>query len=175
METNTRMIDITPTWSAIGEIYIRLAESNEQKAIRGMRDEIRKAFAIASAAVAMSKEFDDAQKQRFQQLLGQHIEQDADGDEARVVKEMEDAAREFGVPYSPVLLIADESGLLTLPNGDLLICRYDEGDCDTINAAEPDLNNLRRALFDARECGEIPSDCSIVMLPFGGTFDIDAH
>lgn len=63
MEEKT--IDLTPTWSAIGELFIRLAESNEQAALRNMAPEIRKAFAIATAAVAASAHWDEAQKAAF--------------------------------------------------------------------------------------------------------------
>ena len=62
-------IDITPSWSAVGEIYIRLAESNEQKALRAMSGEIRKAFAIASAAVALSKGWSESEKAAFNALV----------------------------------------------------------------------------------------------------------
>lgn len=65
---------------------------------------------------------------------------------------------------------------------DLLICQYDMGDVDTIPFPFPAdseywtketwTNALRRALFDARECGQI-EDRSQVELPDGTMFDID--
>jgi hypothetical protein len=48
----------------------------------------------------------------------------------------------------------------------LLIKRYDAGDCDTIDADSPDMDNLKSALFDAREMGVIPA-VSIAVLPNG--------
>ena len=62
-------IDLTPTWSDVGEMYIRFAESDEQAAIRQMAPEIRKAFAIATAAVAASKDWDESTKAAFDKLL----------------------------------------------------------------------------------------------------------
>lgn len=70
------------------------------------------------------------------------------------------------------VLGVDEQGNLTL-DGELLICRHDEGDCDTIDAAEPDMDHLSRALYAARECGELPPDQSYVTLPDGTQFDFE--
>jgi hypothetical protein len=66
---NEKTIDLTPTWSAIGEVYILFAESNEQAAIRSMAPEIRKAFAIATATVAASADWDEATKAAFDRHL----------------------------------------------------------------------------------------------------------
>jgi len=55
----------------------------------------------------------------------------------------------------------------------LLLVRYDEGDCDTINwpfKSKKDAENLEHALFDDREMGNVPSDTRFVTLPDGGTF-----
>jgi hypothetical protein len=54
----------------------------------------------------------------------------------------------------------------------LLLRRYDAGDCDTINWPNPDTDNLRAALYDAREMGLMPNDNN-VMLPDGSVFAID--
>ena len=54
----------------------------------------------------------------------------------------------------------------------ILVCRYDAGDCDTINWPNPNEENLRRALYDARETGVIP-DVQLVTLPNGLEFSID--
>lgn len=67
-------IDLTPTWSAIGEIYIVFAESNEQTAIRGMAPEIRKAFAIATATVAASADWDESTKAAFDRHLAPEMD-----------------------------------------------------------------------------------------------------
>jgi hypothetical protein len=55
----------------------------------------------------------------------------------------------------------------------ILLVRYPEGDCDTINwpfKSKKDAENLESALFDEREMGNVPSDTRFVMLPDGGTF-----
>lgn len=67
-------------------------------------------------------------------------------------------------------------------DNDILVCVYDTGDCDTIPFPFPKLsgywtkekweNALRRALFDARETGQI-EDRSSVELPDGTMFNID--
>lgn len=63
-------------------------------------------------------------------------------------------------------------------NGDdvLLLRRYDAGDVDTIpwpNPDKGDLENLRAALYDAREMGQIPGNTTSVLLPDGSEFTID--
>jgi hypothetical protein len=71
-------------------------------------------------------------------------------------------------------LKADEYGQITLYDGTLLVRIYPAGDCDTIDAANPDMENLRHALYAARECGEVPPDVSIFILPDHKTsLDID--
>jgi hypothetical protein len=67
----SQTIDLTPTWSVIGEMYIRFAESNEQAAIRNMAPEIRKAFAIATATVAIYEGWDESQKTAFNKALSE--------------------------------------------------------------------------------------------------------
>ena len=55
----------------------------------------------------------------------------------------------------------------------LLVVRYPEGDCDSINwpfQSKKDASNLENALFDEREMGNVPSDTRFVVLPCGGTF-----
>jgi len=54
----------------------------------------------------------------------------------------------------------------------LLVCHYDAGDCDTIKWPNPNKENLRSALFDAREMGLIPDE-PYVELPDGKLFGID--
>ncbi len=54
----------------------------------------------------------------------------------------------------------------------ILIRGYDAGDCDTIRWPKPNEENLRAALFDAREQGLIP-DLPTVILPDGSEFKID--
>jgi hypothetical protein len=63
--------------------------------------------------------------------------------------------------------------LKMFPDGLTILTRvYDAGDCDTIRWPNPDLENLRGALFDAREQGFIP-DLGVVKLPDGSEFKID--
>lgn len=62
-------IDITPTWSAIGEMYISFAQSNEQAAIRPMAPEIRKAFALATAATALYETLNESQRTEFNKIV----------------------------------------------------------------------------------------------------------
>jgi hypothetical protein len=61
----------------------------------------------------------------------------------------------------------------------ILLCRYPEGDVDSISwpmPANDDANNwqsmLRSALYDARETGIIPNVAAVV-LPDGSEFGID--
>lgn len=52
-------IDLTPTWGEIGNIYTRLAASNEQKALEGMRSEAARAFAAAEALQQIQAQLPD--------------------------------------------------------------------------------------------------------------------
>ena len=54
----------------------------------------------------------------------------------------------------------------------ILTRTYDGGDCDTIRWPKPNEENLKAALFDAREQGFIP-DLPTVILPDGSEFKID--
>lgn len=67
------MIDLTPTWGDVGEMYIRFAESNEQKAIRAMAPEIRKAFAIAQAGTVIAPLLNDEQKAAFNKVMEEEL------------------------------------------------------------------------------------------------------
>ncbi|WP_321809038.1 hypothetical protein [Burkholderia sp. BCC1993] len=58
----TETIDITPTWGNIGALYVRLAESQEVKAIRGMRSDVARAFASAEALKAIMSTLNDDQR-----------------------------------------------------------------------------------------------------------------
>jgi hypothetical protein len=63
--------------------------------------------------------------------------------------------------------LVDVNGRLCLPNGDIIVLVYPEGDCDTFDAQNPDIKKLRSALYDCREMGEL--DCTEVTLPNGLT------
>jgi hypothetical protein len=56
---------------------------------------------------------------------------------------------------------------LYYPNGDIIVCRYPEGDCDTIRWPKPNIKNLMAALFDDRECGDWDGSIDDVLLPDG--------
>ena len=71
-----------------------------------------------------------------------------------------------------IKLIANDGSLYLAPENILLV-RYPEGDCDSINwpfESKKDAANLESALFDAREMDHVPSDTRFVVLPDGGTF-----
>jgi hypothetical protein len=71
-----------------------------------------------------------------------------------------------------IKLIANDGSLYLAPEKILLV-RYPEGDCDSINwpfQSKKDVENLESALFDAREMGDVPSDTRAVTLPDGGFF-----
>lgn len=67
--------------------------------------------------------------------------------------------------------LTDNEGTLYLNDGILLV-RYPEGDCDSINwpFKDKDAANLECALFDEREMGNVPSNTQSVLLPDGTTF-----
>lgn len=73
-----------------------------------------------------------------------------------------------------IQLVIDEYNQLSLPDEDnsLLWCTDAFGDIHTIEATAINRHHLRRALYDARECGFIPHE-PIVLLPSGEAFDID--
>jgi hypothetical protein len=52
----------------------------------------------------------------------------------------------------------------------IVLCVYDAGDCDTIKWPNPNVANLRRALFDDRECGQWAG--TAVILPDGTVFEV---
>lgn len=54
-----KTIDLTPTWGEIGNMYTRLAESKEVKAIQGMRSEVARAFAAAQALQTIQSQLPD--------------------------------------------------------------------------------------------------------------------
>lgn len=50
-------------------------------------------------------------------------------------------------------ILGNHAGRMTL-FGTVLYVQYPEGDYDTICATEPDMENLKRALYDVRECND---------------------
>jgi hypothetical protein len=59
MTTKTGTIDLTPTWGEIGNIYTRLAASNEQAALSQMHSEAARAFAAAEALQQIQAQLPD--------------------------------------------------------------------------------------------------------------------
>ena len=68
--------------------------------------------------------------------------------------------------------LLDENGTLYLPSRKILLVMYPAGDVDTISTKNPNVENLRNALYDAREMGDIPNVPS-VYLPCGKEFQIE--
>ena len=64
-----RTIDMTPTWGEIGLIFIRIAMSNEQKALKAGRPEIARAFAMAEALSNVWGELTDEQRTRLEGVI----------------------------------------------------------------------------------------------------------
>lgn len=70
METNgAKTIDLTPTWGEVGMLFIRLALSQEVKALEHMRPEIAKAMAAAQALTAIRATLSDEQKEVVSKTL----------------------------------------------------------------------------------------------------------
>lgn len=61
-ESSTQTIDLTPTWGEFGNIYARLAESGERKAVRAMRSDMARAMASAAALNAIRDTLTDEQQ-----------------------------------------------------------------------------------------------------------------
>lgn len=61
MNQTANTIDITPTWGEWANIYRRLAETGETKAVRELRADFAKAMAAAAALNAIRATFTDEQ------------------------------------------------------------------------------------------------------------------
>lgn len=79
---------------------------------------------------------------------------------------------EDGALYTPLALV-DKSLRDFYSGNPILLCIYPEGDCDRIKWPNFNPENLRAALYDARETGVLPH-CEEVILPDGKIFRIDA-
>lgn len=66
-------------------------------------------------------------------------------------------------------------GDVYLSDGDILLFRYPDGDCDTIRWPLTEPAHLASALFDCVECGQIDCNGYRVKLPNGMLFDIQEH
>lgn len=60
--TQVGTIDMTPTWGEIGNLFMRLALSNEVRAIEAMKSEVARAMASAQALIAIQKTLTDDQQ-----------------------------------------------------------------------------------------------------------------
>lgn len=56
-----KTIDMTPTWGEIGNLFMRLALSNEVRALEAMKSEVARAMASAQALIAIQKTLTDEQ------------------------------------------------------------------------------------------------------------------
>lgn len=56
-----KAIDITPTWGEIGLLFMRLALSDERRAVEAMRSEIARAMAAAQALSQILATLNDEQ------------------------------------------------------------------------------------------------------------------
>ncbi len=61
MSQTANTIDITPTWGEWANIYRRLAETGETKAVRELRADFAKAMAAAQALQAITGTLSDEQ------------------------------------------------------------------------------------------------------------------
>lgn len=66
--------------------------------------------------------------------------------------------------------LLDIDGFIHINPDCILLKVHPEGDCDTIHATHPNLDNLAGALYDAREVGDLPPNCREVLLPDGKLF-----
>lgn len=67
--TPGRYIDVTPSWGEIGLLMIRLAMSKETRALEAAKPEFAKAFALASAMVAINGTLNDTQRAMVAETL----------------------------------------------------------------------------------------------------------
>lgn len=68
-----RTIDLTPTWGEIGNIYARMAESGETKAVAGMRSEAARAFAASQALLAIQSDLTDEQRMKVAAVMDEEM------------------------------------------------------------------------------------------------------
>jgi len=66
-----KTIDITPTWGEWGNVYARLAESGETRAVRALRPDLARALAAAQAlkTLTLTEEQTDTVSRILQQEL----------------------------------------------------------------------------------------------------------
>lgn len=79
--------------------------------------------------------------------------------------------------YEGLMMVGSPSNGCDCPPNQIVLCVYDEGDCDRIPwpmTTADERGNLARALFDDRECRDgFPPDVEEVRLPDGELFGIE--
>jgi hypothetical protein len=63
-------IDVTPTWGEIGKIHFRFAECGEVQAVKAMREEMARAFAMAEALRTIYAELPPELRDRANETIG---------------------------------------------------------------------------------------------------------
>lgn len=66
-------IDMTPTWGEIGLLFMRLALSNETRALEQMKPEVAKAMAAAQALSAIRATLTDEQSKVVSETLQREL------------------------------------------------------------------------------------------------------
>ncbi|WP_311230494.1 MULTISPECIES: hypothetical protein [unclassified Acidovorax] len=74
MSQTANTIDITPTWGEWANIYRRLAETGETKAVRELRADFAKAMAAAAALNAIRSTFTDEQAEIVSKTVTAELE-----------------------------------------------------------------------------------------------------
>lgn len=66
-------LDLRPTWGEIGLLFMRLALSNQQEAIKEMRREVARAMAAAEALLQIHRSLSDEQQRIVSQTIQQEL------------------------------------------------------------------------------------------------------
>lgn len=64
-----RVIDVTPSWGEVGNLFCSLAFGGEIKAAEAMKSEAAKAFALAEALTKVHNSLSDEQKTLIAQVV----------------------------------------------------------------------------------------------------------
>lgn len=73
MNTNTKTIDITPTWGEVGLMLYRIAEGGHTKSVRAARPEFARAFAMAEVFSALNSTLTEEQKALASKVLVEEL------------------------------------------------------------------------------------------------------
>lgn len=80
--TPVRFIDMTPTWGEIGLLFMRLALSKEVRALQAAMPEIARAFALASAFVAIKDTLNESQRVKAAETINLELIKQGHGADA---------------------------------------------------------------------------------------------